>query len=490
MTAFGPSPVQDGVPSISAYLPRLLRAKWLGLIALGVGLAGTAVWVFSTHRLYQSEVVLAYERGVVGPAEADSARQVGLRVQDSFSSRQRLTELIKELKLYPKLVDRRGLVEASDEMRAHIKVQLREGFTYRVSYDADSPERAQKVLERLANSVVQDEAQRKMRAAEEAKRFLDKEHESAEADVKAKEEALAGFLSKHPQLATEMATVGGTIRAADRDRSSTNMAEVASLEMQSAQIEEALAQAMKTPVRAGSAAMHVQDPEAAATAARAATELRTARKDLAEKQARYTDDHPDVKAALWRVKQAEVALHQAEAAAAAATTTTPATADQTADGSSDGRVAALRRSLAAIRAQIAASHGRSAPKPEVSKGTDSMVATETEWTRLSRSVSEAHERLQQIEARQFPAQLAATLVAANQAGGLLITDPPFRPTRPITGGRAKIAMMGVAGSLGLALALMFIAAVLDRRIYASQDIARVVRTEILIVPRLKAGRGG
>ena len=115
--AFGPAPPSDGLPSLAAYVPRLLRAKWVGLIAFAVGLIGTAAWVFSTHRLYQSEVVLSYERGIVSSPEGDSARQVGFRVQESFSSRQRMVELIKELHLYPKLVDKRGLVEATDELR-------------------------------------------------------------------------------------------------------------------------------------------------------------------------------------------------------------------------------------------------------------------------------------------------------------------------------------------------------------------------------------
>ena len=81
------------------------------------------------------------------------------------------------------------------------------------------------------------------------------------------------------------------------------------------------------------------------------------------------------------------------------------------------------------------------------------------------------------------------MVAANQAGGLQVVDPPFRPMKPITGGRSKVAIGGGLGSLVLALAVMVLAAKFDRRIYGVEDIARVVPVDILIeVPRLEAAK--
>ena len=79
------------------------------------------------------------------------------------------------------------------------------------------------------------------------------------------------------------------------------------------------------------------------------------------------------------------------------------------------------------------------------------------------------------------------MVAANQAGGLTIVDPPYRPMKPITGGRSKVAIGGGLGSLVLALAVMLLAAYFDRRIYGVEDIARVYPVDILVeVPRLEA----
>ena len=484
------TPPRDGLSALLAFVPRVLRAKWIGLIAGVLGLAGTAVGVLLTQRLYRSETVLLYEKGLAGGGE-ESSRGLGIRLQDAFSSRVRLEGLIKKNNLYPRLVRKRGLVEAAEEMNAHVKVLLREGFAYRISYDTDDRDRAQAVLTQLVNSVIDEENDRRRRQADETKRFLDAERARADEDVKVKEAALGNFLSRHPQLAGVSGSApGATIRAAE---SGAGPADTFGLEMQAANIEDAIAKAKAgqpgQPVMKGG---RMLDPTLSAAQFKAAGDLQAARRDLAAKEARFTNDHPDVKAAVLAVNQAEKAYHQAEAAAAAsATTSSPSpSGDPVAAGDGGGAsVAGLQRALAAVRAQIGAVRARSAPRREVERDLKTSVAVDTEWAELARAASEARERQQQLEARQFQAQLAATLVAANQAGGLTIVDPPFRPMKPITGGRSKVAIGGGLGSLILALGLMLLAAKFDRRIYGIEDIARVYPVDILVeVPRLEAAK--
>jgi protein tyrosine kinase modulator len=486
------TPPRDGLSALLAVVPRVLRAKWIGLIAGVLGLAGTAVGVLLTTRLYRSEAVLVYEKGLAATGD-ESSRGLGIRLQDAFSSRVRLEGLIKKNKLYPRLVRKRGLVEAAEEMNLHVKVLLREGYAYRISYDTDDRDRAQDVLTQLVNSVIDEESERRRRQADETKRFLDAERARADEELKVKEAALGNFLSRHPQLAgVTGAAPGGTIRAAE---SGAGPADTFGLEMQAANIEDAIAKAKTAqpgqPVMKGG---RMLDPTLAAAQSKAAADLQTARRDLAAKEARFTNDHPDVKAAVIAANQAEKAYRHAEAAAAASATTSstaPSGDAPAADGSASGagQTASLQRALAAIRGQIGAMRARSAPRREVERDLKTSVAVDTEWSELARAASEARERQQQLETRQFQAQLTATLVAANQAGGLTIVDPPFRPMKPITGGRSKVAIGGGLGSLVLALAAMLLAAKFDRRIYGVEDIVRVYPVEILVeVPRLEAAK--
>src|SRR3954447_9817840 len=97
-----PSP-REHLVAFASLAPRAARAAWAGGIALALGLAVTAVWALSTSRLYRSEAVLLFERGVqsgVNAGDADSARQVSARLSDMLTSRQRLESAIKELHLY------------------------------------------------------------------------------------------------------------------------------------------------------------------------------------------------------------------------------------------------------------------------------------------------------------------------------------------------------------------------------------------------------
>ncbi|HVT06613.1 MAG TPA: hypothetical protein VHO67_04110 [Polyangia bacterium] len=482
----GPFSPRDQMIAFTNLVARVLRARKVGAVAMGFGLGATVVLALSTHRLYRSEAVLVYERGAqaVGATEGTSARGLASRVGDMMLSRERLEGLVKEMNLYPGIVDRRGVVDAGDELRRHLKITAREEATLEVSYDGESRDLAKNVLDRLINGVIDADARRRTKEAEDAVKFLQNERRQADEELKKKEGALSAFLSTHPQLAGEVgsASSGGLIRAADRDRASAAGGDVASLELQAAQIEESL-NTISPSLVSGTPGQAQADPGMLAAQARAEAELQAARTDLAEKQAHFTNEHPDVKMAMRRVTMAEAAVRHAEAAAVASRTMpVPAASAGSASASADAiRIGALKRALAAVRQQIAAAHGRSAPRAEMPKGTGSMVAIDTEWTRLNRDVVEASERQTQLQTRQFQAELTAMLTQAGEGPRLVVADRPFRPTGPIAGGRFKITLAGLAGSVLLTLLAMGVSSAFDDHLYAPSDLARVMVDDCIVV---------
>jgi uncharacterized protein involved in exopolysaccharide biosynthesis len=471
--------------ALASLLSRAVRSAWVGLVVLALGLTGTMVWALSTKRLYRSEAVIVYERGVqTGALSAEeSPRQISTRILDMMTARHRLEGLIKSMKLYPVIVEQRNVVEAIEEMRKHISVGGREGYTYRTSFDGDSRETAQKVLDTLVKGVVEEENQRRIKDAEETRKFIDTERKRADEDLKGKEAALATFLSAHPGLAGDSAAPGATTRAKTREQDSAMGGEITQLEMQRAQLEDAIANALRKP--GGGVSDLGADPVLVAARARAHSELESAQTNLAEKEAHFTNEHPDVKAAKRRLADAEAAVRRAEAAVVASKASTPGPhlAD---DG---GSVGSLRRALAAVSTQIAALRARNTGTRIDGNG-KSTVDIDTEWLRLDRALKEARDRQMQLESKQFQVQLAATLMAEGQGGRLVIADPPFRPLRPVAGGRFKIALVGGAMSLMLALLAVSVLAAFDDRLYGARDIQRVVNDEIVVVvPRL-TDKGG
>src|SRR5262245_5082944 len=135
MSSPAPASAREQLALVASFVPRIKRAAWLGGVIFAAGLVGTAIWALSSARLYRSEALLIYERGIQSERVAageggESMHQVAGRLTDMFASRQRLEAVIKEMKLYRKLIDQRGLVEAIEEMRKKITVIPHEGMTF------------------------------------------------------------------------------------------------------------------------------------------------------------------------------------------------------------------------------------------------------------------------------------------------------------------------------------------------------------------------
>ncbi len=489
---------REYLSALIALAPRALRALWIGGIVLVIGLGVTVAWTLSTDHLYRSEAVVAYDHGVrtstVGMVDGDSPREIGGRLRDMLTSRQRFEKIIKELNLYRRIAERHGMGEAIDELKKHVTVSSREDLAYRVSFDAAGRELAQRGLELLVNGVVEEDSQRRIHEADETKHFLDAERKHADDDLKTKESSLAGFLAAHPVYAHEavgtQASAGGAIRGrSEPSTAAGSSSEVAQLELQAAQIEEALAQA-GVHVAAGTGPVDASPLVAARERAR--TELQTAQRALTEKQAMYTNEHPDVKAAIRHVAVAEAAVHRAEAALDADRAgEKQAVVPAEDEGQDTARTAALKHALAAIRSQISAVKSRAAVVREpIAPEGGSPVATDIEWTHMNREVAEARERQTQLQGKQFQAELMATLAGGGQGGRLVVIDPPFRPVRPITGGRFKIAGAGLAASLVLSFLTIVLFAAFDDRLYGDRDIHRIVKDGIVVVIPKLTGKSG
>ncbi|HET6284332.1 MAG TPA: Wzz/FepE/Etk N-terminal domain-containing protein [Polyangia bacterium] len=497
---------RDYVVAAGAFLWRVWRSKRVGALIFLVGLGVTGVVVFFARRQYKSETVIFYDRGVragtvAGSSEPESPHQVSQRVGEMLTSRSRLEKMINDFKLYPETVNEHGLVEAVDEMKRYLKFSARDGYTYNIAFTADSREAAQHVLATLAKSVVEEDTASRRREADAAKKFLDVEKARADEELRKRETALGSFLAVHPQLAAESATAataGGSIRAADRAASSGG--DVVALELQASQLEEMITSGSSARQATAAVAAAV-DPGIVGAKARAEAAAIAARKDLAEKRAMFTDEHPDVKNAQRHLADAEADLRRASAGLAAATATLPPPAPVGADSpmpaSDDSaavgqRSSSLRRALAAVRAQIAAVRNRSSsPKNEPAKTVQGVVAVDTEWTRLSRDVAEARERNDQLESRQFQASLLATLASTGEAGRLVIVEPAFRPMRPVAGRRVTYAGVGAAGSLAVALIVMIMMALFDERVYSEGDIRRIIIDPfVVVVPPLRTSDAG
>lgn len=488
---------RDQLHRASLLVRRSMRYAWIGILVVGIGAALSLGLALAKERIYLSETVILYRDVIrssyLGGPDAqpeDASSDVGQRLRELLMSRSRLQPIIERYRLYPKIVERRGYVEAVDLMRRAIEYRIGGGDTYHISFKGSTPQLAQKITNELAQSLIAEELKLRTEEVNATQRFLEAETKRVQGELQKTERFLAQFLAEHPEFAQEQVSgrasgAGASIRAAQlRRKAVARQGESAALVLkrQAARIRTQLEQGLRT-VRVP------PDPQLVAANEAAQEALRDAQGILAQKQADFTEKHPDVVAAKARVAAAKsrvARIKKALAASRAVQRPTTAVDRQT-----------LRAELSNIERQVTLARSRAragnAAKSGATKA-DRIVATETEWTGLNRQVREARERYLRLEERQFRASLEASSELNGQAAQMRIIDPAFEPTRPAGVGRTVVVLGGFAASCALAALLLLVLGLVDERVYDRLDVERLKLVDVLVeipaAPAPRLGRGG
>lgn len=450
-------------------------------------------------RTYKSETVILYQEtmtarmaGEGGGGSSEQARRVGARLREVLLSRASLEPIITEVHVYDALVDKRGMVDAVEEMRKQISFRAREGDTFEISYQGGSPEEVQEVTRRLGDCIVREASTRRAEQAKAMKAFVDAESERNQTDLRAKEGALAAFLAAYPEFArvaalegqgSATATQGG---AAAGNRPLSTDPQLASLEARAFKIEAELARNPTTGAR---------PPPPPPPPRPESPELIAARRDLADKLAKYTDKHPDVAAARVRLKAAE----EAEAAAIKATPPpAPAPEEPAGPALTPAERDALKQQLAALQGQIAARRqvlAKNKPAPSAAPSAsvaalpqNSSVERAVEYRRLAREVADARERQRQLDDKQFKATISASSATDDRNIQVSVLDPAYKPTHAISRPRSVLLGIALFACFAIAMLTAVASALFDDRIHGRADLDRLdILPVVGVIPRLLPG---
>jgi hypothetical protein len=476
-------------------LVRRSFSYWKRALLVFVAIMAVAVpYVFTRPRAYKSETVILYQETIRssdvagGEGSGENARRVGARLREVLLSRASLEPIIKDLHLFAKpgqTLDRGELIEAVDDMRKNITFRAREGDTFEIAFVGPTPKEAQEVTRRLGDCIVQEAVSRRAEHAKTLKEFLDAEAERNKTDLKQKEAEFAKFVTLHPALAARLQgqVQGGSAPAAG-GRPTSGDPVLASLEARAAQIDRQLRGGKPAPSKP--TATFVPPPDS--------PELVAARKDLADKLARFTDKHPDVIAARNRLKAAEAQQADTNEVAAMAFATQQAKLAHEQRLEEAPRTpadeASLRRELADVQNQIFQRKqlkvaGDAGAMPDLAfEPAGSEVALAVEFRRLQREVDEGRERQRQLDERLFKASITASSVMNDRNIQVSILDPAFLPIAPVSKSRTML----LAGLLALAIILSVVTALfsarVDDRVYDRMDIERLDTLPVLgVIPR-------
>jgi uncharacterized protein involved in exopolysaccharide biosynthesis len=478
---------RDRLDRIVTILWRATRFWPAASVVLLIGTLASIGYTFTRQRIYKSETMMLYREGIrssdVGGFEGggDPARKLALKLKEMVLSRTRLQQIIDENKLYQEIVADRGYVDAVDEMRGHISFRVKDGDTFGLSFEGGDPARVQAITARLAVALIDENSKHRTEQAEATKEFLDSERKHAEEELREKESALANFLSKHPEFARE-ATPGSTTLhtvPSKAPKGGGTDPTLLALEREAARLQERLGMPVAKKPKD-----NASDPKLVAARTEAENDLHSAQRELADKLAQFTDQHPDVKAARTKVKTAEAKLKRAQDALVAADTQKPPPEEEaTIDRATlESQLAKVQEEISAYKKRKAAQHDSDA---EENKSAPSwIVALETEWSQLSRDVQEARTRTTGLTEKQFKASISENATTQGRNALLEIVDPAYRPTHPSKPSRSMLLLIGLLLSIGLGLATALTLALLDDRLYDRIDVEKMDLLPLLsVVPK-------
>jgi len=454
-----------------------------------VGALASVGYAMVRKRVFRSETLILVREGAraaeVGTEVAgDRAHRLALRLKELVLSRSRLETIIKESNLYPSLVEDAGMIDAVDEMRRHIAFRVQDGDTFGLSFEGEDPKRVQQVTVKLAEAIIAENSHSAPAPAGQTKDLLEREKARTAGELKDKEAALAGFVTKHPEFARESANAVARA-AAPRPAPSANAKNdpaLASLEREAQRLEERLG----VPSKKGKPQEAQADPSLAAAKQAADAEAAQAQKELTEKLSEFTEEHPDVRAAKAKLKLAQD--KQKRVTDSYNTSLAVARQREAAKEEDEGYIdrGALENQLKRINEEIVEYKRRRANAIETSSRqiANTVVALETEWTRLNRDAANVRERLQSLEDESLKASMVEVATPATSSGTqMIVIDPAFLPTHAAKPGRTVIGLAGGAVALVLALALALGLAIVDDRLYDRVDIERLGLLPLLgVVP--------
>ena len=313
----GPT-IRQQLDTALSFLKRMLRNPHAVIASLLVGAIACAIFFKLRVTPYRSETVLLYAEGIRAvdrtgePPEAPEATAV--RMRETLLARPLLEAVISEFGLYPDVVARHGYVDAVEKFREKIEFRAPGGDTFSVAFTGNSPSQAQSVTKRLAEQLIQQDSTLRRQNAGTTRDFLGAEKKRTGIELLSTEKELAKFLADHPEFALDAmlllpgaSQTGAAFRAAEAVEGAARSSTPATGRYLPAR-RPVPALGPIGPIGGDRGDGRLQVARVQAAKARVEADLAAAGGVLAEQNARYTDQHPDVQAARANVRRAELRL--------------------------------------------------------------------------------------------------------------------------------------------------------------------------------------
>jgi len=465
--------------------------RWVILIPMAIGLAAAPLLGVLTPLRYRSEALILVvpqqvSDNIVKSTVSNSVADRLPAITAQILSRSRLERIILEMDLYKQERSRQVMEDVVEQMRLKDVKTSATGAnidSFRVSFENESAEVAQRVTERLTRLYVEQNALERASQADNTSDFLAKEIERTKQRLSEQDKLLAEYRKAHPgQLPSQL---------------QANMQSIQNLGMQLQQAMQAgnFAQERRIRLERELANMEEVAPVAAISGAPAmepitpAAQLDVARADLARLKQKYGANHPDIDKAQRKIEELTAKLESETPLSAGSPpprTMVELQLEQKRKGlQADLEVLNLQLKKNAddqerLKRQISEFEGRVAVAP----------TREQELTDLTREYTTLNASYNDLLLKRETAALSASLERRKIGENFNVLDPASRPERPYNElQRLGVMSSGVVGGLVLALLVIALREYRDSSFRSKDEVERMLTLPVLAsIPVMKSAR--
>jgi polysaccharide chain length determinant protein (PEP-CTERM system associated) len=339
-------------------------------------------------------------------------------------------------------------------MRRSINIKIRGADAFTIEYAHTDPVMAMQVASRLATLFIEEAETEREQQAAEGSQFIDSQLEEIRVRLEEKDAAVRRFKERN---------LGRLPHQLD-----TNVATLQRLQLEQQTLAEGIRGAearsdqLRQSVQSGTLAVGTveADPLVALT---------EARQQLVALRSRYTELHPDVKAAVARVRDLEASIRPAQAEEVGGAGDLQATSTQDALEQSLLELDLLRKRRANVTRQMARLQARVESAPRV----------EQELGALTRDYSQLQQSYLNLLKKQIDARMAEQLERRWKGERFKVLDPAHVPDEPYFPRRWLLAFAGLVAGIGLGLFTAFGAEFLDHSIKSPEQLEDVLGKPLL-----------
>ena len=480
----------------------ILRRRWVLITALTLvgGPLAYGVSRFLPNRYMSQTLVLIEQPTVpsdfVKPVISTEINERLASMQEEILSRTRLEPIIHQFGLYPGDMNRVPVEELVQRLQKSIQVtpvqpmaetqsQALPGFHIIVTLD--NPKTAQEVCAAVTSMFIEENLRLRQQRSEDTTQFLAQQLVDAKAKLDAQDARLAEFKSRY---------IGSL---PDEEKGNLNL--LMGLTSQLDAATQALARAQQDKSFAESMlAQQVAAWQAAQTGSNPETmdaQLAALQTQLANLQARYTDDYPDVVKTKSEIAALQNKIADSDSAPKAGSGRSPKTAAEPAQ-------------IAQLRAQVHTTDQVIAEKTKEQEKIQQAIklyqdrvqsspAVEQQYKELTRDYQTALDFYNDLLKKRDQSEMAANLERHQEGENFSILDPANLPDKPSFPNRPMFALGGLAGGLALGMAIAFFLESRDTSFRTERDVETALRlpvlamvpaVESLIVKKSKRGAAG